>query len=185
MTGDKTHHITDRLVDAFVERINTHPRARLDCVGVPEPLRLGPADERGQCDWQIRRSTGSTWVADLLGRLPGRLPPSYLSLVQRYVFPAFDLANLLLFANTGSAIELEFSTAAFRDEVLSRVLLREGFVQFGRFREGNDPVCFDLCARIGGGECPVARLDHGDALGRGRAKVVARLADSFSSLISA
>lgn len=184
MTIEKLHEATDRLVDAFVERVNTRPRERIDFRAVPEPLRQGATDEQGRCDWRIRPSTGSAWLVDLQGKLPGRFPPSYLSLVQRYVFPAFDFADVLLFANTGSQGELELSTATFRDQALSRVLLREGFVQFGRFRGQNDPVCFDLCGRVGGGECPVARLDHEEAT-RGRTKIVARLANSFSALISA
>lgn len=183
MSTDKLHEATDRLVDAFVERVNTRPRERLDSHGVPEPLRLGATDQQGRCDWKIAPSAGAAWLADLQGQLPGRLPPSFLSLVQRYVFPAFALADVMLFANTGTAGELELATATLRDQALSRVLLREGFVQFGRFRGKNDPVCFDLCGRVGGGECPVARLDYDEAV-RGRTKIVARVADSFSSLIS-
>jgi hypothetical protein len=185
MANDKVHHETDRLVDAFVERVNTRPRVRLGVHEVPEAVRLGPADERGRCDWQIRPSPGSTWLVDLQGRLPGRFPPSYLSLVQRYVFPAFDVGGVQLFSNTGAAGELEFSSAAFRDEALSRVLLREGFVPFGRLREHGEPVCFDLCGRVGGGECPVARMDQDEARLRGRAKILSRVADSFTALITA
>ena len=179
-----TRKSTDKLVDAFVERVNGGVRKRLDGDEVPESLRVGAPDEYDRYEWRIVPSSRITWIAEMERRLPGRLPASFESLVKRYVFPAFEIGDVLLFANTGTASPLELSTAGFADVGLSRVLLREGFVQFGRYCDRYDPVCFDLKKRRGGGECPVVYLDHEAALIGGRAEVLGQISDSFAAIIS-
>ena len=185
MTTAGTRPSTDRLVDAFVDRINGSERERLAEEQVPEGLRLGPPDALGAYDWRIVPADSCPWVTQLQGRLPGSLPPSFRSLVRRYLFPTFQLGDVRLLANTGLGAASELADAVFSDRVLSRVLLDHGFVQFGRFRDRYDPVCFELWNRRGGGECPVVVLDHEAALIGGRAVVTYRLADSFLALIAA
>jgi hypothetical protein len=184
MTGGGTRKSLDKLVDQFVARVNAGPRERLWCDDVPDRLRIGTPDDLGQTDWQIVAAE-CAWLASMEENLPGPLPPSYRSLVARYVFPAFELGDVLLFANTGEQTRLDLTVALFDDRGLSNALLRDGFVQFGRFQSGYDPVCFDLSCRRGGGECPIVYLDHESALVHDRPEVVSQLADSFLALIAA
>jgi len=185
MTPARTRPSTDRLADAFVARVNGSERERLTEDEVPEGLRLGPPDAFGAYDWRIVPASSCPWITALEERPPGALPPSFRSLVRRYLFPAFQLGDVRLFANTGVGTVYELADEVFSDQVLSRVLLDHGFVQFGRFQDRYDPVCFDLTNRRGGGECPVVVLDHEAALIGGRAIVTHRLADSFVALIAA
>jgi hypothetical protein len=168
-----------------VDRANGSERERLAEDEVPEGLRVGPPDALGAYDWRIVPASTCPWVTALEGRLPGSLPPSFRSLVRRYLFPAFQISDVRLFANTGAGAVSELADVVLRDQVLSRILLDHGLVQFGRYRDRYDPVCFDLRSRRGGGECPVVVLDHEAALIGGRAVVTHRLADSFLALIAA
>jgi hypothetical protein len=113
----------------------------------------------------------------------GRLPPSFRSLVERYVYPAFDVGSVHLFANTGEGVPEEFAIRVFADDALSGVLLPNGYAQFGKWRDTYDPVCFDLSTRTKGGEYAVVFLDHEAALCDGFAKVQQTLAPSFLHLI--
>jgi hypothetical protein len=184
MTQRATRLSLDKLVDQFVARILAGPRERLWCDDVPERLRTGTADELGQTDWRILSAKDDTWLASVESRLPGPLPPSYRSLAERYLFPPFELHDVLLFANTGEQTRLDLAVAVFDDPGLSSVLLRDGFVQIGRFQAGYDPVCFDLSRRRDGGECPVVYLDHESALIGNRSVVSGQLADSFVALMA-
>ena len=172
-------------MDAFVARVNGSARERLAEDAVPQGLRLGPPDALGLCDWWIVPTGSCPWVKALQERLSGALPPSFLSLIRRHLFPAFRVGEVFLFANTGAGAANELVDEIFLDQALSRVLLDHAFVQLGRFRDRYDPVCFDLSARRGGGECPVVVLDHEAALVGGRAVVTHRLADSFLAVIDA
>ena len=74
----------------------------------------------------------------------------------------------------------------FADEVLSRVLLREGFIHIGKPLDWNyDPVCFDTRARSRRGEYPLVRLDHEEILIGERVKVREKVAESFLDVMRA
>jgi hypothetical protein len=183
MTRGGTRKSLDKLVDQFVARINAGPRERLSCDEVPERLRIGRADDFGETDWQILPGE-CTWIASVEEKLPGPLPPSYKSLVARYVFPAFEVGDVLLFANTGEQRSWDLTAVFSDDRGLSSAPLRDGFVEFGKFQDRYDPVCFDLSRRRGGGECPIVYLDHESVLIHDRSQVVRQLADSFLALIA-
>jgi len=185
MTTTGTRASCDRVIDAFVERINREQRERLDGAALPDALRLGPPDGSGTYDWRIAPAASCSWISELEERLPGALSPSYRSLVCRYLFPSFRVGNVLLFASTGDHVELELADTIFKDPALARVMLAGGFVQIGRYRDLYDPVCLDLSKRAGGGECPLVRLDHEEALIHGRAKLLDQVAGSFLALFSA
>ena len=73
MTTPGTRASCDRVIDAFVERINSEPRERLDGDALPDALRIGPPDGLGSYDWRIAPATSIPWVSELEERLPGRL----------------------------------------------------------------------------------------------------------------
>jgi hypothetical protein len=184
----KTQRRADLAIDRFVARVNRSPREPLPADEVPNFLRDGTTDPGSwEVPWVIRPAASpGAWVDELEGRLPGRLPRSYKSLVTRYLFPAFEVGPVMLFANTGTELPegLELAQAVFWDRHLCTPLLGAGFVQFGRIAGGGyDPVCFDLNRRANSGECPIIHLDHEAALMDQRVEVVAELAPSFLGLV--
>jgi hypothetical protein len=187
----KTQRKVDLSIDRFVERVNRSPREALDPEVVPGNLRVGPP-QRDVFDWVswsiVRAPSPCGWVDEFEAKLPRRLPRSYRSFATRYLFPAFDVGPVTLFANTGGGVgeQWELVQAAFWDKHLSGPLLASGFVQFGRPSGGSyDPVCFDLNNRTNAGECPVVQLDHEAALVGWKVQVVAELAPSFLALVGA
>ena len=127
----------------------------------------------------------SEWVAPFEARLPHQLPPSFSSLLRRYRFPSFECADVLLFGNVNGRQIDDLVVKFFRDATLASVTQRSGFIQVGQpSNPSYDPVCFDLRARTKTGEAPLVRLDHEDILIDGRVKILAKLHDSFSSLLA-
>lgn len=184
----KTQKRADLAIDQFVARVNQGTREALAYDEVPEFLREqmpGEADAM-LAPWTIRPAPSPcTWIESFEAKLPGHLPRSYRSLVTRYLFPAFQVGAVMLFANTGAGVHEELVDAAFRDRALATPLLASGFVQFGRRDAANyDPICFDLNRRSNSGECPIVHLDHEAALMQQRVEVVAELAPSFSELVA-
>jgi hypothetical protein len=115
--------------------------------------------------------------------LPRRLPPSFRSLVGRYVFPAFPVGRLQLFGNTGADVDEELAREPFRDPVLSAVLAR-GYVQFARPETGAyDPVCFVTGAKAHNNEYRMVIVDHEDALQFSRIRIMAEVAPSFRRFV--
>ena len=153
----------DQLVDAFVEKANASGREAA--------LRVG-------------RQNGDDWIARLEARLPAPLPPSFRSLVARYVYSEFAAGGLWCFANTGEQTEQEWGTALWKDKVLSGGLLREGYIQFARPDTGSyDPICFDTQHRAKDGECPVVWIDHEGILCDDKIVVYKEIAPSFVDIV--
>ena len=111
------------------------------------------------------------------------LPPSSC-FVSRYSFPAFEVGDLMLFANTGQSVRWELSDRIFADPYMSPVLLKAGFIQIGNpFFDNYDPVCFDTNAAKR--EYPIVQLDHEVTLQSGGVKVVKQIAPSFIDFVIA
>jgi hypothetical protein len=128
----------------------------------------------------FQRVNDAPWVKALEQRLPKRLPVSYLSLIERYVFPSFDAAALSFFANTGTGSEDDLSTAIFQDPFIAELTLNAGYIQFARPSTGSyDPICFDTTRKSNNREFPIVRLAHEEILVGSRIQVVETMADSF------
>jgi hypothetical protein len=103
------------------------------------------------------------WIAGVEQRLGLSYPRSFRILVTRYIFGAFEVGPVELFANLGDGTEQDLTAAPFSDRYMSPWLLAHRFLQFGRPSTGSyDPVCFDFdeCSD----EPRVVRLDHEDIL---------------------
>jgi hypothetical protein len=170
----------EELVDAFVRKVNRLPRRRIREEDIPNRLREGGAEFGLYYDWTIQKFDHVNWVEELETKLPGRLPPSYRSLVTRYLFPAFEVAPLILLANTGQTLYNEMSMAMTQDKVLAETLLKNGYAQFARLSSGDvDPVCFDFTRRAPDGECPIVRVDHRTILLRSTVQFREEVSPSF------
>jgi hypothetical protein len=174
----------DVLIDAFVRKINRSPRRRIREEDVPHRLRKGGAEFGLYYNWTIQRFDHINWIEPLEAHLPARLPPSYRSLVTRYIFPAFEVPPLVLLANTGQTLYHEMSMEMAHDKALSDVLLKSGFAQFARLYSGDsDPVCFDFRQQSAQGECPIVRISYPLLLSIARAQIVEEIAPSFYEFI--
>jgi len=174
----------DALIDAFVRKINRSPKRRIREEDVPQPLRVGNAQFGIYYRWAIQRFDHTSWITHLETKLPQPLPPSYRSLVSRYIFPAFEINSLILLANTGKTLYNEMSMTMAHDKVLSQVLLKNGYAQFARPHTGDsDPVCFDFNRRSIDGECPIVRINHRAIVSKSQVKVTAKVASSFIKFI--
>ena len=153
----KIHHAVNR----FVERMKTS--------GLP-----------------FQRIDTAPWIEEFEAKLPRRLPPSFASLVTRYSFLSFELAEVEFFANLGDHEEEELVEVAFKDQYLWRPALAQGFIQIGRPTDGSyDPVSFDMRTSRSDGEWPLVRLDHEELLQRERVVICEEIAESFLALITA
>jgi len=175
---------SDALIDAFVRKINRSPRRRIREEDIPPRLREGGAEFGLYYDWAIQRFNHINWIDSLEARLPAPLPPSYRSLVTRYIFPAFEIAPMILLANTGQTLYHEMSMAMVRDKVLSKLLLARGYAQFARPNNGDsDPICLDFRQRDTDGECPLVRISHRILLAGAQAQVIEEIAPSFHEFV--
>jgi hypothetical protein len=171
----------DSEIDAFVTRINSSPREPLPPEDVPELLRDGLQDEYGLFMWSIKKADCSRWISELVQKLPKRFPPSYISFISRYMFPAFEIGPVFLFGNTGFELHSELKEKIFRDKGIVEELMPAGYLQIGNPSSGDyDPICFDT---KGNEECPIVRIDHEEILCRSRIRVVKVIASSFMELI--
>ena len=176
---------TDTLIDAFVRKINHSPRRRIREEDVPHPLREGGAEFGLYYHWTIQRFDRINWIAPLEEKLPRPLPPSYKSLVNRYIFPAFEIDALILLANTGKTLYHEMTMAMAHDAVTSQVLLDKGYAQFALPHTGDaDPVCFDFNVKGAADECPIVRISHTDIVVYSKVRIMAKIAPSFLEFVN-
>lgn len=174
----------DQLIDDFVRKINQSPRRRIREDDVPYRLRQGGAEYGLYYDWTIQRFDYINWIEPLEKAIAFTLPPSYRSLVTRYIFPAFEVAPLILMANTGQTLYHEMSMAMTRDKVTSQVLLKNRLAQFARPNTGDsDPVCFDFSRKTPSGECPIVRVRHLPVVVHSRIEIMEEIAGSFHAFI--
>lgn len=178
----------DRLIDQFVERVNSSRREPLCPEDVPARLRVGPPDELGCFDWQIQRAHDIDWIAPFDAQLPASLPPSFRSLVTRYVYPELEIGDLCLLANTGENIMHEWRTVVDVGNVedrLTQMLMAHGYIQFARPIESvnYDAICFDIKQKSGRGECPLVWIDHEAILCYDKIRVVRKIVPSLVEII--
>ena len=177
-----------KLVDAFVERINSEPREVQPLAEVPESLREAsperyeiPDDWTG---WRIVNSDNRDRMDVLQRRIGKRFPPSFLDLVSRFSFPAFEHGPLLYFANHSEETFWDLSRKLFLDPTMSPMLLSAGFIQIGNpFFYNYDPVCFDC--NLAAAEPPLVQLDHEAILCDGEIQILSEIAPSFIDLLKA
>lgn len=175
---------SDTLIDAFVRNINRAPRRRIREEDLPHPLREGGAEFGLYYEWTIQRFDHINWIAPIEATLHRALPPSYRSLVTRYIFPAFEVDSLTLLANTGRTLYNEMSMAMLHDKALSYTLIQNGYAQFARPGTGDsDPVCFDFTRSAASGECPIVRVNHHDLVATSTITVMQEIAPSFARFI--
>jgi hypothetical protein len=174
----------DALIDAFVRKVNHSPRRRIREEDVPRRLREGGAEFGLYYDWTIQRFDRINWIEPLEVKLPAPLPPSYRSLVSRYIFPAFEIPPIILLANTGQTLYHEMSMAMTRDKVMSGILLKNSYAQFARPSTGDsDPVCFDFNRKRKDGDCPIVRISHHTIIFNSLVYVMEEMAPSFYGLV--
>jgi hypothetical protein len=170
----------DAAIDSFVARFNAVNKDTLPPEDLPRYLREGEPDEFGQYRWSIKRADCSSWLSDLMYKLPKRFPTSFQSLISRYAFPAFQMGPVFLFGNTGEETKWELKEKIFKDEFMANQLMRGGFLQFGNPYEYHyDPICFDTRQ---GNEYRIVQLDHEEILCNSRIKIVKEIAPSFLDL---
>ena len=125
------------------------------------------------------------WIDPILKKLPAKYPPSFLSLISRYIFDSFEIGEMCIFANRGDSSYEDLSQAIFRDQLIFQTTVSNGFIQFSRPSDGSyDPVCFDIRKRNRSGEYPVVRLNHEYILQFEEIKVVENIWPSFLEAIN-
>lgn len=176
---------TDALIDSFANKVNAANREPLPSNEVPEIVRDGNPNQHDLVSWKIKPIQSAPWVAVIMKKVPKRLPHSYSSLITRYVFPAFQVGPVFIFANTGQDSFWEMSARIFMDGFLSGHLMRNGYIQIGHPLSYNyDPVCFDTKqASKHGCECPLVQISHEEILCNSKLKVVREIAPSFLELV--
>ncbi len=176
---------TDDLIDRFVEIISSLPRERGFEDAIPPSVRGEPDDPESWCvsfDWSIRPWPNIDWIEPMERRMDVMLPPSFRSLVTRYVFPRFEVDALRLEANTPEGVPGEFRHL---DPSFEKVLVPRGYIPFARPVTGSyDPICFDTRRQRGGGECAVVRIEHESVLSHGVIGEMEDVVPSFATLVT-
>ncbi|HEY3414856.1 MAG TPA: SMI1/KNR4 family protein [Armatimonadota bacterium] len=173
----------DALIDRFVATINRFPREPSIEGEIPPSVRHGE-DLLGVFDWRITPWPTVDWIVPLEQRLGLALPPSYRSLVTRYVFPAFEVGPFQMSANTPEGTPFyEFRNRVFSDQAFVDILLPAGYIPLGNPFAGNyDQICFDTQRRKGAaGECPIVWIDHEEVLCNERIRVLEQVSSSFEA----
>jgi hypothetical protein len=174
----------DRLIDRFVRTVNRAVRQRIREEDLPVRLRDGAARFGLYYSWNIQPFPQIHWIEPLEARFGGTFPPSYRSLVSRYIFPSFQAPPLILLGNTGQSLYNEMSDVILRDRALADGLVAQGYIQIARPCDGDyDPICFDLNRRGADGECPLVRIDHEKSLRDIRPVVAEQIASSFAAFV--
>jgi hypothetical protein len=179
----KTRDVPHHRIDAFVAAVNAAKREPLQSEEIPSRCRRpreGYLPEDWDSDWQIVPSTNADWLPELENRLPFRLPPTFRSLVSRYLFPSFDAGPIQFYSVGVEEPYTEFRSAVFGDRFMSPFLLKNGYVQFGRPAGGSyDPICFDFTISRRKSEPPVVHIDHEEILCNERIRVIESLSPAF------
>jgi len=175
---------TDRLIDRFVEVLNSRGLEPLPGEEVPLALRIGESAPADWVDWKICPVPSNSWIAALEEKVPHPFPKLYRSLITRYRFAEFEVGPIMFFANTGQDVFHELRNRMFIDPHLSPVLLKHGLLHFGQPFAGNyDSVCFDT-RRASNGDAPIVCIDHEDILIRnGRITIVEEIAPSCRNFV--
>jgi hypothetical protein len=116
-----------------------------------------------------------------------RFPLVYRSLITRYIFPAFEAAELRFFANTPEGIDSHELRTRIDPDAVDSILINSltgaGYLQFAQPAGVNyDPVCFDL-NHGSDQDRPIVQIDHEHILCDGIVKVVEKIAPSFRALV--
>src|ERR1700731_559492 len=123
----KVTELLDRRVDAFVAAVNSSLREPLPAEEIPGPCKLSQSDLPDWFDWRIVRSPSADWLPDLERRLPFRLPPTFRSLIARYLFPSFEVGPLTMYSvglSDPDPTGMELKCAIFADPHMSPFLLK-------------------------------------------------------------
>ncbi len=180
----------DPQIDDWVRCVNQAPRHPLYDDEAPASVVVGePQDDDGYItwDWSIKRWPNISWLDAMEAQLPTRFPPSFRSLVSRYIFPEFDWAGITFLANTpeGIAPLHELRSVILEDEDLAGFLLARGYLTFARPDTGDfDLICFDATQPKCKSEFPIVRIDHESVFIGEKIVVTETLARDFLQLIT-
>jgi hypothetical protein len=170
----------EQLIDRFVEKLRRAGFEALYEDELPELLQRGERGASGFWSWEISKVDNSAWVAAVEALLPKKFPPSYLSLVKRYLFPAFQAGPLFLFADTGLPVPNDLERYLRKEPRLFGFLVREGLIPFARPDAVQyDPICFDARGSSDGGEYPIVQVNHEQILSHARVEIKRELFSSF------
>jgi len=118
------------LVEAFVQKINSHPREPEPVDEVPEFLRESAADDPssapidGWTSWRVVRRDNSARIEQPEKQTGRPFPPPFQYLLANYSFPAFEFGPMMFFANTGEDTFWELGKRLFQDKRMSSHLMK-------------------------------------------------------------
>ncbi len=112
-------------------------------------------------------------------------PRSYRQFFNSFEFDTFYTNGIEFFGNTGTSGLDDIYTAIFKDKILSKTLLDNGYLQFARPDCGSyDPICFNTNKKRGD-ECEIVRMCHESILGYDEIKIKETIAPSFRKWLEA
>ena len=133
----------------------------------------------------IRPISESPSVDEIESTIGGELPEVYRALITRYSFPVLDLGPIELFSNLGDGTADDITFVPFRDPILSRWLIQQGYFHFARLTSDSyDPVCFGIRPTASPKEpLSVVRFDHEAILQEEATVRRVQFAESFLGLL--
>lgn len=133
----------------------------------------------------IEASNETKWTELLVSALPTKYPPSFMSLIGRYIFDQFTAEKITFYSNHGDNTDVDLSTAIFKDKIIFKTTTANGFLHFARPANGSyDPLCFDIRGGNKNKEYPIVRLDHESILQFDRIKIVETLYPSIAEFMA-
>lgn len=177
----------DALVERFVASFGKLNRMseNTQIYPIAPELTVGEADEFGQTKWKpLHCATDASLLGPLYAKLPTKFPKLYERLILSYRWAEIDLETFRLLANPPGPDLRGLLQEMLKDQFLSSVLLKNGFVRFGKGPDMDyDPVCFDISSRTKNGDRRIVKLDHEEILCNSRIRIVREMAESFERLM--
>jgi hypothetical protein len=132
----------------------------------------------------IEASNEINWTEKLISSLPAKYPPSFMSLIRRYVFDQFTAEKITFYSNHGDKTADDLTAEIFKDQIIFKTTTANGFLHFARPADGSyDPLCFDIRNRKNNKEYPVVRLDHESILQFQRIRIIETLYPSLAEFM--
>ncbi len=111
-------------------------------------------------------------------RMDKKFPTSFRALYDNFKFSSFEVGEIELFSNNVDDLD-NLLHSVFRDEIISKVTLKHGYIHFARPSGGSyDPICFNTSVRRNS-DYEIVRLDHEFILQYENIKLVSLVSKSF------
>jgi len=128
--------------------------------------------------------SSAPWIVEIEEAIGWEFPSSFHELYGKFLFESFEVGDVEFFANLDSDEYEDIKQSLFRDAIILKVTLDNGYIHFAKSSDGSyDPICFNTWRR-NDGDYEIVRLDHEAILQFEKIKVVKVIASSLKAFMA-